>query len=719
MPQLVPAFVALVQVAAAKITVSAVAAFALKVAAVVAIQKLTQAIFSKSGTSQGESKVNVRVATPIRWIACGEVRIGGGVVLGEYSENNNTVSFLGLDIDSPNSFWYVIANCDSPLTGTTSIYLDDVLVTLDEDNFVEHEDFMLDGKKYFQIWTTTFTEDNPLPPAVSSLMTALPTLWTDSHKFVGTTYTVVRCLPVDIEDRHKIYRWAGPLGLGEPSVSIVGQWSNVYDPRDSSHDINDSTTWSYSNNTALVWAWFRTHPFGKNRPMSEIDWDMIAEQANICDELIPGYGTTLTKRYTTNIAIADDTARFDAEKSILDSAQATIHFNDTGRAYCIVSCYKEATVTLNRDDDLLSLEIQGNKAIEESEYQGVVVRYTNPNAKYEITPCSPWEHPDRFVEGTRSTFLTVDIPSIDNHNQAYRVAKLMGQQFQSDVSFSAVTSLRALKMLNQRIGNFEFDIMIDGEFELYEPVEVDASGVFCSFVGFPIKEENYTLAIGEEPEPPSDEESTPVEYIPDFNFTISFLGGVKIDYDFSSTSYQIMFQYRVVEDGQGEDDDWVNLGLFTDQTGPPQIVNRLTTIDNAEYEVRGRVMSVFSTSIGEWVVRSTVAPISTNRSVSVRLVPESSGAVRVEFNSYQSGEDLNIDFPVNSTFEVRLGEFTRTGETPVNIDLETLTVSAIISTTSFRMMPGAMTATLTQKLTTISGWGTPWTEYNNGFIGSF
>lgn len=171
-------------------------------------------------------KVNVRILEPRRWLNAGLCRQGGGVLFAEF--------------DSGGNLWYLIVNSDSILDERITVILDDMPVTLDSNGNVTTNDFCLTDKKepytgsgtkvsYFQVFTTTYTPDNPVPAPLAAFKAANPQ-WTDDHKLVGTTYTVVRGKAIDAENRYKVYKWRGPLGMGEPSVSIVGQWALAYDP---------------------------------------------------------------------------------------------------------------------------------------------------------------------------------------------------------------------------------------------------------------------------------------------------------------------------------------------------------------------------------------------------------------------------------------------------------------------------------------------------------
>ena len=250
------------------------------------LQGVISVIRGSPGSNNEVSKVNVRIPEPIRWLHAGTARAGGAVLFAEF--------------DSSGNLWYLVVHSDSILTNTPSYLLDEIPITVDGSGNVLTKDFRLVGKDKdpaetdgagdtcVQIWTTTYTASDPTPPAIAALTAAFPTKWTSDHKLVGTTYSVIKMNALEVEDRFKLYKWRGAIGMGEPSVSIIGNWAEVHDPRDPSSDVDDPTTWSFSKNSELIWAWFRMHRYGRNKPATEINWDEVATNADVCEENVTG-----------------------------------------------------------------------------------------------------------------------------------------------------------------------------------------------------------------------------------------------------------------------------------------------------------------------------------------------------------------------------------------------------------------------------------------------
>jgi len=521
---------------------------------------LDRLIWGKGGTKQEAAKTTTRISEPTRWLAAGRCRLGGNPLFGEF--------------DSSGNFWMVIVHCDSILTDTVTYYLDDTAVVLNGSNEVTTSAFCLTSKgetfegsgtkvPYYQIWTTTHTETDPTPPAITALTSAFPTKWTSSHKLVGTTYSVMRCKAVKDEWRSKAYRWRGPFQMGEPALSIVGEWSNMYDPRDETQTLGDRTTYKPSRNAALVWAWWRTHPYGRRKSESSVNWVKIAEQADICDQTVTGIAGTHT-RYRCDVAAADDRERSDIEEEILRAMDGQIMFDDTGKAWCRAGYYYTPSVALYRNRDIMAMETMETQT-GESDTQGVIVRYTDPESNYSIQPCAPWINEDHYVEGQPVEYLTIDAPTITDHNQAVRIAKTNGKRMQSLRKVGPTTGLRSLKAMSDRIIDLNYDNVFAGDYEVISPIELDASGLSCRFVGVPVDANRWSLLEGEEGVKPAGASSTGSYVVSSITTVTASFNGDKIKATYTpdeTTGAAPIFEYR--EASSTDDSDWAAMTVDDD-----------------------------------------------------------------------------------------------------------------------------------------------------------
>jgi hypothetical protein len=585
----------------------------------------------KPGTKSDVGRVNVRVAEPIRWLNAGRCKQGGAVLFAEF--------------DTAGNLWYLLVHSDSILVEPLQICLDDIPVTLDGSGFVTNKEFRLTAKKeavttdgagiaYVQVWTTTYSESNPTPPAISALAGAFPSKWTSNHKLVGTTYSVIKMNALKNEDRYKLYKFRGPLGLGEPSMAIVGKWSHAFDPRDEDQINGTPTTYLFTRNAVLQWAWFRTHRYGRNKPRSSINWDKVAEQAEICDQVVEGLVGDHV-RYQCDISIADDQARINAEQDILMTMDAQLVFDDDGKVWPRVGYYEAPTLVLTRNRDIIameSLEAQDG----ESETQGVIVRYTDPDADYAVQPSAPWYNPLYYNEGEAATFLTFEALAIQDHNQAMRIAKAIGMRSQPLHRIAPTMGLRGLKARQERIANLNYDNTFAGEYEITSPVEVDPVGIICGTTMVPVDPDRWDLLPGEE-KPKSVtgdiDESDPPD-VPT-GVTLALANG-RLEATFTPPAREdIGYEFQYIPTADLANDTWATMTTRMDDG----FAYSGTVVANIDYTIRYRAIAA-SGRVSDW--SSEYAATVTPTGSALQMAVFNSWIVEQSFMSIAADGTLTI-----------------------------------------------------------------------------
>ncbi len=581
----------------------------------IGLQLVTSLFVKKPDAPSIEAaKINVRVAEPERWLTAGRNRQGGGVVFGEFDTNGN--------------FWYVIVHSDSILNNSLTYYFDDEAITLDENGFVENDNFSLDGNKKFQIFTTTYTTSNVVPSAISELENAFPSVWTSDHKLVGTTYSAIKISPIAPEDRYKIFRWRGPLGIGEPSFSIVGEWAEAYDPRESNHVLNNKATYEFTRNPVLMWAWFRTHRYGRGKSIESINWNKVEEQANICDLNVTDISGNVAPRWVCDVSIPETLSRSDAEQQILMSCDAQLVFDDDGKCWPRVGYFYTPSLNLYRNRDLVAMEsVEAQNG--ESLTQGVIVRYIDPDANYTTQPCAPYKNPFYYVEGETPKYLTVDALSIQNHRQAMMLAKSISHRSQPEHKLLPTTGLRGLKARQERIVNLQYDNDFSGDYEIVTPTEVDDVGVFVGFGCVPVDENRWTLLSGEEkPKPANADSQSDILLSLPSGVVLEFVNNqIKVSYNaLSRVDIYYEFQYQLKTGSSPVDDNWLQMAINTVGNYAYAGVSQ----SNSDYYVRWRTCSTGGQH-SEWI---SPIPIINSSTLTLSGTPVSPATVDEAYTGF-------------------------------------------------------------------------------------
>lgn len=565
---------------------------------------LSNALFP-SRSSVGQEKVTTRIAEAPRYFHAGKCKTGGAIAFGEFASDGD--------------LWYIVIHGDSAIDSVAGYYLDDIAVTVDGSGAVQTKDFRLNsaneavtsdgaGETHIWLYTATHTMADPVPPFPSAEFKSFFSQWTDDHLLVGTTYTVVHCLGMKVEDRYKWFKWRGPLGLGEPSVAIVGNYNFCYDPRDAGQTLGDPTTYQFTRNPALIWARFRTYRYGRNKPESSIDWDKVGEQADICDQTVVGdYGTHV--RYRCDVSIPEDMERGEAESLILASMDGQIVFESDGRYWARCGYYYVPTISLSRTRDIIAME--SVEALDgESESQGVIVRYTDPDAAYTTQPSAAWLNPNYYEAGTSATFLTVDIPSIQDHNQAMRIAKSIGMRNQPIHKVAPITLLRGLLCMGERVVNLNYDNTFSGDYEIASQIELDAAGATCQLGMVPIDPDRWTLLEGEEKPKPVVNSEGSAAISADLPSGLVFTqvdNTVQVTFD-APTSGGTYYEFQYIRVSDYASDLWISMSV--DMYSLFAVTGVVT--DGVEYYIRyrSRIGGITVTDWSTLVTFTTATPIA-------------------------------------------------------------------------------------------------------------
>lgn len=454
-----------------------------------------------------EARVNTRLPAALRWQAGGSVMIGGEVgVFGEH--------------DASGAFWFIVAHCDNEMTDPAAAryFLDGIEVTLSDglDGFlagqVLTDDFCLtegwaqytgSGTRYpyFRLFTVTPDSSSVYGALPSEFTTAFPELPAD-FLLAGVCYTIVQCGAVPPEHYGKVMRWRGAFGLGEPAVTVYANFARMYDPREAGHDIDDPDTWTASDgNPAIVWAWWRTQPFGRGKALADIAWDAVADAADQCDETVLDRSGAPIPRYRCGVAFRDDAQRQQCEAEILATADAFVAYDDEGRAYPVIGLYEAATVDFSAARDILSAKTQ---AVDDGEQplDGVIVEYISPDHGFQRVQAAPWVN-EAYYDGVAApNYQTVPILGVQNHNQAVRLAKAIGRKIGASKRGAFEVGLRGLLAKGQRAIGVDWDSEFTGDFRIISPVEESADGQTFSLAVVPMASDDWTLGVDEEGAPP-------------------------------------------------------------------------------------------------------------------------------------------------------------------------------------------------------------------------
>ncbi len=259
--------------------------------------------------------------------------------------------------------------------------------------------------------------------ADADLITNTGGKWTSAYVGNDTAYYILEA----VFDQEKY-----PYGLGElRRSSIVVQGHKLYDPRldstvpggSGSHRENDSTTWEFSNNAALVaYDYLRDVQLGCNIPDAEINTAQIIAAANSCDEAVNVVGGGTIPRYTADGVCSSAQTRQGNLDRIL-TAMGARRVYQSGQFYLYPAVADASSISLD-EDDILSISMHPKPPLGErfNLVQGVFI---NPGNLFEATNYPALSNSTYKTEDAGETLvLDLSLPFTNDHRMAQRLSKI-------------------------------------------------------------------------------------------------------------------------------------------------------------------------------------------------------------------------------------------------------------------------------------------------------
>ena len=216
----------------------------------------------------------------------------------------------------------------------------------------------------------------------------------------------------------------------------VGPNASVYKP---TTDVPVSGVWGrvWSNNAALVIADVATRIFGKS-----VDWDEVAEQADICDQLVTNRDGGTQRRWTINTVIRADQTWEDVRAHLQMCCDAFFYERRDGKLGFKVGYYAAPTITLT-DRDFLSLTIR-HKAEGPDRPGSYAMRY--------VEPARDWEQEvsGAVVVDPVGQRSETECYGIDSHNQAWRVIWRAARLDHAEWAISGILRAKGYECMEER-----------------------------------------------------------------------------------------------------------------------------------------------------------------------------------------------------------------------------------------------------------------------------
>ena len=287
---------------------------------------------------------------------------------------------------SSNTYLYIAGvlceGGDAGIESIDSIYIDDKLVTwsgsLTDGATVtvnsSDANFYKDGASLISAQCFYGKDDQ-----TSSSLLDESTNWDSNYKLSGVAYVAFK------------FTWNQDSFNGLPDVKVTLKGKKIYDPRldstkggSGSHRESTSSTWAYSNNSALILLdYLRNTRYGKGLPTSafETNYDSFKSSANTCDTQVTPYTSgTAISLLTTNAVLDSSQKVIDNVRELLTPMKAIFTYTQ-GKYKLIIEDSGSTALSLNKDNILGGIKILGEK--KNSKYNRVVGTFCNPTKNWQ------------------------------------------------------------------------------------------------------------------------------------------------------------------------------------------------------------------------------------------------------------------------------------------------------------------------------------------------
>jgi hypothetical protein len=265
------------------------------------------------------------------------------------------------------------------------------------------------------------------------LIAALPTTWSASDKFTGTSYISGTWVA-----NNDIY----PTGILDVSAVIRGE--KCYDPRTS------TTVWT--RNPALI-AW---KYISKRFPNETYDSASLIAAANVCDEEVAIDGSTTHARYTYDDSISSETDHKAGLERILQAMVGSA-VRVAGTWYIWAGAWEAPSLALDEDDLAPGEIIVQGVAEDGSLFNGIGGRYTDPTKWVEDSFPAYVSPAYVALDNGETEILDVDLTQITDVQRAQRVARLMLHKARQALTFACTLEMSAYALYPGRMVTWTID----------------------------------------------------------------------------------------------------------------------------------------------------------------------------------------------------------------------------------------------------------------------
>lgn len=383
----------------------------------------------KSRSARAQTDVEYAGTIEPRRIVYGELQMSGMHVIPPLTSGNNNkmlhtvLALAGHEVTAIGDIYF----------GQDRIESADITAVTGTSNDGKVTDGPYEDKAWIRRYLGTSTQT-----ADYILTNARPSEWTSNHRGRGVAY-----IALQFELDEKVYK------TGKPEFSCIVQGKKCYDPRlDTSPGANptNASYIAYTNNPALCLAdYLIDDSLGLGEAPARIDWDMVCDAADICEELVDVPTATTQARYTCNIALLATTPYENNIEALVACMLGSCLYSG-GKWRIRAGAWETPSFEITADN-IMNGGIEVSTAYPYKErWNGVRGSYIDPDNFYQPNEFPAVQDASYVTEDGESVFKDMQFPGCTNVYEAQRNAIMLVRKSRNKRSAVIQCDLTAWKI---------------------------------------------------------------------------------------------------------------------------------------------------------------------------------------------------------------------------------------------------------------------------------
>lgn len=219
------------------------------------------------------------------------------------------------------------------------------------------------------------------------------------------------------------------------------------DPRVARFDPADQETWTYSSNASLALVRYLIHPWPNTRlvdPVTEIDWDRVAEAADIDDRWcgrMEGELARLERNHTADGVILSTDDPLETVKAMLTACDGIL-VNNRGKYYPVPGARRDPVMTIHQDMIAGAFEFQ-SEVPDRNQINIIKTEMVAPDREYNVVVGPVLRRDDFIASDGQPLETTLSLPLTVGNARAQRLASRKLFEVRSARSLTMVLTIEA------------------------------------------------------------------------------------------------------------------------------------------------------------------------------------------------------------------------------------------------------------------------------------